>query len=157
MTTKFEIAKHFLYPSALFVSRDPHHVTTVLGSCVAVCLFDPKEKTGGINHYMLPLWNGDGLASVKYGNIAIEKLIQEMIARGSDKRNIYAKIFGGANQVNYTMQIGLRNVEIARKMLIENGINIVAESVGGKLGRKVIFNTYTGEVRMKYVNSSMNS
>lgn len=155
MTTKLQISKHFLYPSSLYVSRDPHLVTTVLGSCIAVCLFDPKEKTGGINHYMLPLWNGEGLASVKFGNIAIEKLIEEMELRGSIRKNLYAKVFGGANQVNYSMQIGLRNTEIARKLLIENNINIVAESVGGTQGRKIIFNTYTGEVRMKYVNSEI--
>lgn len=156
MTTKLQIAKHFLYPSSLYVSRDPHLVTTVLGSCIAVCLFDPKEKAGGINHYMLPLWNGEGLASVKFGNIAIEKLIEEMELRGSDRKNLYAKLFGGASQVNYSMQIGQRNIEIARKLLIENNINIVAESVGGSQGRKIIFNTYTGEVRMKYVSSVVN-
>jgi len=64
---------HFLYPAALFASRTPHMVTTILGSCVAICLYDPILKFGGINHYMLPLWNGQGLASPKYGNIAIEK------------------------------------------------------------------------------------
>lgn len=103
---------------------------------------------------MLPLWNGEGLASAKYGNIAIEKLLNEMVASGSRREDIYAKIFGGANQVNYSIRVGERNVELARKTLRELNISIVAESVNGKLGRKIIFNTHSGEVKMKYVNSS---
>lgn len=108
-----------------------------------------------MNHYMLPLWNGEGLASVKFGNIAIEKLVSQMEELGSDRKNLYAKIFGGANQVNYTMKIGERNVHVARTLLNEMKINIVAESVNGQKGRKIIFNSYTGEVRMKYVNSNL--
>ncbi|HEX2974864.1 MAG TPA: chemotaxis protein CheD, partial [Bacteroidales bacterium] len=61
-----EPASHFLYPSTLFVSREPVIVNTILGSCVAVCLYDTLLKYGGINHYMLPLWNGQGLASPKF-------------------------------------------------------------------------------------------
>ena len=68
-----EMQKHYLYPSALFAERTPFLVDTILGSCVAVCLYDEHKKIGGINHYMLPLWNGDGLATPKFGNIAIEK------------------------------------------------------------------------------------
>ena len=71
-----EINKHYLYPSALFAEKERYMVDTILGSCVAVCLFDSVKKIGGINHYMLPLWNGNGLASPKFGNIATEKLIE---------------------------------------------------------------------------------
>jgi chemotaxis protein CheD len=106
---------------------------------------------------MLPFWNGEGLASVKYGNIAIEKLIDDMVRSGADRSRLYAKIFGGANQVNSSIRVGDRNIEIAKKILLEEKINIVAESVGGTLGRKIIFNTYTGEVKMKFVNSSLNT
>jgi chemotaxis protein CheD len=137
------------------VSAAPHLITTVLGSCVAVCIYDPVRKMGGMNHYMLPLWNGEGLASAKYGNIAIEKLISQMEELGSERKNLYAKVFGGASQVNYSMKIGERNVHVAKTMLNEMRINIVAESLNGEKGRKIIFNTYTGEVRMKYVNSSL--
>ena len=69
---------HFLYPSTLFASREPFIVNTILGSCVAVCIYDTVLKFGGINHYMLPFWNGQGLASPKFGNIAIHKLLEKI-------------------------------------------------------------------------------
>jgi chemotaxis protein CheD len=90
-----QISTHFLYPSALFASRERHKVSTILGSCVAVCLYDPIAQIGGINHFMLPFWNGQGLASPKYGNIAIERLVEKMISLGCKKNNLKAKVFGG--------------------------------------------------------------
>ena len=73
-----ERPKHFLYPGAIYISPEPTLITTILGSCVAICLYDPILQIGGMNHYMLPLWNGQGLASPRYGNIAIEKLITNL-------------------------------------------------------------------------------
>jgi len=93
------IKTHYLYPAALFAEEDPHLVDTILGSCVAVCLFDPVKKIGGINHYMLPFWNGTGLASPKYGNIAIQKLVEKMLSLGAKKENLQAKIFGGGEVI----------------------------------------------------------
>ncbi|MCR9249551.1 MAG: chemotaxis protein CheD [bacterium] len=145
------IAKHYLYPSNLFVSKEPHLVTTVLGSCISVCLYDTEKKIGGINHFMLPFWNGEGLASAKYGNIAMEKLVKEMELIGARKHSMIAKIFGGANQANFTMKIGERNIEIAKKYLDQYGISIVAQSVDGTLGRKILFDTGTGVVKMKLI------
>ena len=145
------IAKHYLYPSNIFVSKEPYLVTTVLGSCISVCLFDTERKIGGINHFMLPFWNGEGLASAKYGNIAMEKLLKEMQLIGARKENMVAKVFGGANQANFTMRIGERNIEIARKYLDQFGISVVGESVDGNLGRKILFDTNTGIVKMKLI------
>lgn len=154
-----EIKQHYLYPAALFAEKSPHVVSTILGSCVAVCLYDPKTNQGGINHYMLPLWNGQGLASPKYGNIAIEKLIERMLALGSQKSNLQAKVFGGGEVIETNVasfQIGERNIKIALEILQEHKIPIVAKSVGGKLGRKIEFTTYTGEVRQKYIQKQQN-
>jgi len=81
---------HYLIAGSLFAHKERHMVTTVLGSCVSVCLWDCVRKRGGINHYMLPFWNGEGLASPKYGNIAIAKLIEKMLEFGSDRRNLRA-------------------------------------------------------------------
>ena len=111
-----ELGKHYLYPSALFAEKKPYLVDTVLGSCVAVCLFDTRLKIGGINHFMLPLWNGNGLASPKFGNIATEKLIEKMLRNGSSAKDLIAKVFGGANQMNSSMNIGARNIEIAKEV-----------------------------------------
>lgn len=145
---------HFLYPAALHVSKGPCVVTTILGSCVAVCLYDPVTKIGGINHFMLPLWNGQGLASPKYGNIAIERLVEKMQSLGCNKKNLIAKVFGGGEVLESNIQqffIGERNIKIALEMLDELNVPVMGKSVGGKLGRKILFNTETGEVRQKFI------
>ena len=149
-----EQGKHFLYPSTLFVSRDKHQIGTILGSCVAVCIFDPKLKIGGMNHYMLPLWNGRGLASPKFGTIAIPKLIEKITLLGSNKRDLIAKVFGGANMFDSKLEqfrIGDRNIVIAKELLNEHQIKIIGESTGGELGRKIEFNSFTGAVTQKMI------
>ncbi len=147
-----EINKHYLFPSTLFVSDSEHVVDTILGSCVSICLYDTKLKIGGINHYMLPYWNGEGLASPKYGNIANEKLVERLLKLGSSKQNLIAKIFGGANQINSAINIGERNILIAKQQMNAMGIKIVAENTGGHVGRKLRYNTHTGEVQMKLLS-----
>ena len=152
-----EIKSHFLYPSALFTNKEPHQVTTILGSCVAICLWDPVLKIGGINHYMLPYWNGQGLASPKYGNIAIEKLIEKMIRLGSEHKNLKAKVFGGSEIIETRISqfhIGERNINVALEMLKDQKIPIVAKSLGGKLGRKILYYTDTGVVKQKYIQKA---
>jgi chemotaxis protein CheD len=145
---------YFLHPSTMRISSEPEWVTTVLGSCVAVCFFDKKRNAGGINHYMLPYWNGDGLESPKYGNVAIAQLFQKMLDIGAKKEDIVCKIFGGA-EVLYEQQsvfnVGQRNIEIAYKLVAELGISVMSSSTGGKQGRKIHFNTVTGEVLQKYL------
>lgn len=151
MTVTATMPKYYLYPSTLFAQKEGHMVTTVLGSCVAVCLYDETTGLGGINHYMLPFWNGNELASPKYGNIAIESLLKKLEKLGARRINMVAKVFGGANQLNHTIGVGQRNIKVAQEMLEELSIKIVAKSVGGEKGRKINFNTSTGEVFMKYV------
>ncbi len=148
---------HFLYPAALFASQKPYQINTILGSCVAVCFWDPILKVGGMCHYMLPYWNGEGLASPKYGNIAIEKLLEKMFFMGSKKSNIVAKVFGGGEVIetkNQQFHIGERNIQFAWEQLKELNIRVVSSSVGGKNGRKIIFNTETGEVKQRLVANS---
>jgi chemotaxis protein CheD len=149
-----QYSQHFLYPSTLFASKEPCMVKTILGSCVAICLYDPILKVGGINHYMLPNWNGNDLASPKYGNIAIEKLIERMLHFGCKKENLIAKIFGGGDLIavdRSAMLIGERNIRVARMMLEEKKIPVVASSTGGRKGRKILFFTDSGEVRHKFL------
>ncbi len=153
-----EIKSKFIYPAGLTVEQEPHLLSTLLGSCVSVCLWDKKYKIGGMNHFLLPLWNGDGLASPKYGNIAIEVLIEKMKQLGSSPENLIAKFFGGASMLNshsVVLNIGLRNAELAHKMLTKYGLQIVASNTGGVLGRKVLFNTSTGEVFLKFLTKTL--
>ena len=99
--TATDIETFYLYPSAMAVYNRKVLVHTILGSCVAVCLYDKVLNIGGINHYMLPLWNGEGLSTPKYGNVAIDKLIDKMLANGSRKEHLVAKIFGGGESTRY--------------------------------------------------------
>jgi len=150
--------KYYLYPATLFASDISYEVTTVLGSCVAVCLWDNVKQIGGINHFMLPLWNGQGLATPKYGNIATEKLLQRMIELGCSKSNITAKIFGGGEIIDTqisSFNIGERNIQIAKETLSELNIPIVGLSVGGKLGRKIIYYTESGKVLHKFIEKTL--
>ncbi len=145
---------YFLNPSKIFVSNESFNAITILGSCVSVCLFDKTKKVGGINHYMLPLWNGSELTSPKFGNIAIEKLIQKMIENGATKKNMVAKVFGGAEVIQTTspmFRIGQKNIDIAYQILEKERIPIVSQNTGAKLGRRILFNTSTGEVLMKFL------
>ncbi|KJR41267.1 chemotaxis protein CheD [Candidatus Magnetoovum chiemensis] len=146
--------EHFLYPGTLFAQKEPYTITTILGSCVAVCLWDPIFKYGGMNHYLLPLWNGDGIPSPKYGNIAIQKLIERMMYLGSNKKNIKAKVFGGGSVIQNTsglLNVGERNIMIAEDMLAEEGIPVLASNTGGNQGRKIILTTDTCSVLLKKI------
>jgi chemotaxis protein CheD len=143
------INKHFLYPGTIFAEPLQYLISTVLGSCVAVCLWDQLLRRGGMNHMMLPLWNGEGLATPKYGNIAMEKLLLKVLSIGCRRENLVAKVFGGANVSGTGMEvfmIGDRNIMLAIEMLEEFRIPIVARDVGGRVGRKIIMNSETGVV-----------
>jgi len=148
---------YYLYPSTIIVEKDISLVTTILGSCISVCLYDINQNIGGINHYMLPLWNGKEFPSPKYGNIAIKKLIEKMEALGCKRKNMIAKIFGGSNifynqGIHFDNSIGEKNIEIALYMLEEYTIPVKVQNTGGINGRKIIFNTFTGDVYHKFLN-----
>ncbi len=146
-----DIKTHYLFPGTIFAHREQHLVTTVLGSCVAVCIWHPAAGVGGINHYLLPLWNGEGLPTPKYGNIAITRLI-EKVRRIAGNGELIAKVFGGASMWSRTegaLAVGERNVELAFRMLEEERIRVVSQDVWGEMGRKVIFDTQSGSVLLR--------
>lgn len=147
----------FIHVGQIHVDVSPAAISTVLGSCVAVCLYDASRGIGGMNHYLLPFWNGNGLQSPKFGNISIPKLIELMMAHGSSAKTMEAKIFGGASMNiggSQAMMIGEKNVLVAREVLKEFRIPIVAEDIGGQNGRKIQFNLERGKVLMKYATRS---
>ena len=150
------LPKRLLYPADIFVDKTPCMVSTVLGSCVSVCFYDPALKQGAINHYILPQWNGHDLATMKYGNLAIIRILGELLVLGSKYENIVAKVFGGAEVLSGTptkFNIGKRNAQIAFEILNEFRIPIVISDVGGNKGRKINFNTLTGEVEYEFIRN----
>ena len=148
------LPKHMLYPADILVAKEPCLVSTVLGSCVSVCLFDAVTKLGAINHYVLPCWNGHDEATMKYGNLSIIRILEKLLLLGCKHENIVAKIFGGAEVLSgmpTNFHIGRRNVQIANDILNEFGIDILLSDVGGNTVRKIIFNTSTGEVEFELI------
>jgi len=145
----------YLYPGMLFAEPGDYSVTTVLGSCVSVCLWDPASRTGGINHYLLPLWNGDGLRTPKYGNIAIPMLVEKLLQAGCARGNLKAKVFGGASVLegwSGLLNVGERNIHFAEGALEEARIPVIGKDVGGTSGRKLLFVTGSGDVYVRKLN-----
>lgn len=153
-----DIGNYYLHPGNLFAHSEPHIVSTILGSCVAVCLFDPVLKIGGINHYLLPFWNKEGLPTPKYGNVAIQRLVEKMIALGSNKKHLEAKIFGGASQFENSnsamLNVGQRNIQIAIDLLNKENIRILGKDVGNTQGRRVLYMTNMGKVKVRMIQST---
>ena len=145
----------YLQPGQLLASAEPVRATTILGSCVAVCLWDRRLRLGGINHYLLPHWVGNGQLSPRFGNVAIGLLIDRLLSLASQKRNLQAKVFGGASVIGALRvrknHLGGKNVDLARSLLREYGIRLVAEDVGGRRGRRLVFHTDSGEAWVRPV------
>jgi chemotaxis protein CheD len=142
----------YLQPGQVFASADPAVITTVLGSCVCVCLWDPRHGAGGANHYLLPERAG-AEHSLRFGHAAMEELVKQMEGVGAPRRLLQAKLFGGASVIrsfaNGNGHLGERNIEVARRFLERERIPVVAEDVGGRRGRKLLFDTRTGMVSVK--------
>ena len=143
-----ERQKYYLHPGGLFVSRECCAVSTILGSCVSVCLWDPAAKVGGLNHYLLPLFSGEGTASPRFGDIAIRELIEKLLALGGRKNRMQSKIFGGAHVLeamqNRENHLGTKNVQVAQEMLENERIAVISHDVGGRRGRRPIFHPDEG-------------
>ncbi len=145
--------KKFIHVGEIYIGVEPTEIATVLGSCVAVCLYDRVKKIGSMNHYLVPLWNGNGLQTPKYGNISIPRMIENMQNIGCNIRNLEAKVFGGANIYNTeieNMMVGKKNIIIAKEILKEYRISISAEDVGGSKGRRILLKSETGKVLLRY-------
>ncbi|MDO9566064.1 MAG: chemotaxis protein CheD [Candidatus Desulfaltia sp.] len=146
-----------------FVSKNGEILYTVLGSCIAVCIYDIEKKIGGMNHYMLPgmLHPDEILTSEagRYGMYAMELLIGEFIKYGTRRENLIAKIFGGGNVLKFRGSDGDvtgSNIRFAKKFLELEGIPVQSEDSGGYSGRKILFFTDTAKVLLKRLDAEKN-
>ncbi len=140
----------FVKSTEIRVSTTAVTLQTVVGSCVAVCLYDHDKKIGGMNHFLLPRsrpGHPDGPMG-KFGNIAVPELLRRMESFGANRSNVVAKIAGGASILSISSHnhVPMENVKSAKEALVSLGIPIVGQDVGGSKGRKVIFNTGSGQV-----------
>lgn len=146
------LRKHIVFPGQFVITSVPTLVSTVLGSCVSVCLWDKTQHIGAMNHYLLPGKSDDEPGDANRGQSAIQLLIRSMINRNVNLDDLEAKIFGGCNSLYREkdhFKVGQRNVEMAIEILKKYNIRICAQHVGGAYGRKIVFNTSTGKVRMR--------
>jgi len=140
--------------------------STVLGSCVALCLFDPEARLGGMNHFLLaePPSGGNlcdnpdarpGFAGAiideHFGTYLMELLVNHMLLRGARKARLRARLYGGANVNRTTMRIGSANADFARGFVYREGIELLRSDLGGTSARRVDFRPASGQVRCRHV------
>ncbi len=147
------LARVTIHIGGLRVSREPLVIDTVLGSCIAACLYDPVSGVGGMNHFMLPEgFDPDNPASTRYGVHAMELLITEIMKLGGHRRRFQAKVFGGGHVLNIRESLDgvpQRNIDFVRRFLNVEQIPVRNEDVGGYQARRVLFYAHTGKVFLK--------
>jgi chemotaxis protein CheD len=144
----FERMARAINPGGWAIETD-RPIATLLGSCVAVCLYDPKLKLGGMNHFLLPSRTSSANADtdvILNGDFAMEVLANGLFNKGARKERLVAKAFGGGTIVSsIRMAIGERNADFAKEWLAQEGIPLVASDFSGPWSRKVVFVPQTGD------------
>ena len=147
------VSTYHLEPGYIFASAHGALIRTVVGSCIAVCLWDAKRKIGGMNHFLYPEVLERGKTTAQYGNVAVPALLRLMEKIGSKKKDLVAQVYGGGKLHDTKKnQVGEQNIEIARRILTQKRIAIVSEDVGGRMGRKILFDTDSGHVAVLKVH-----
>lgn len=149
-----------ILPGEYYVSVTNELITTVLGSCISVCIRDAKNGIGGMNHFMLPKDNNvmESVVSdaARYGNFAMEHLINDILHYGGERRNLEFKVFGGGKVLDMKMDIGKKNIDFVFEYLKMERFSVSAEDVGDNYPRKVIFYPLTGVARVKKLKNLHN-
>lgn len=150
----------FLQPGDVFFGDRDMRIRTVLGSCVSMTFWHPGLLVGGMCHYMLPKrsleMRGVSTASLdgRYADEALEIMANEIKVVGAPQREYQVKLFGGGNMFpdrsNPVSNVGIKNVEIARRLVAKHDLNCVAEHLGGDGHRNLIFDVWSGHVWVKH-------
>ena len=151
-----------ILPGEYYVTNCNEGITTVLGSCVAACIRDKLFGIGGMNHFMLPVQNDGGGAesygqAERYGNFAMEHLINDILKNGGRRENLELKLFGGGKILAQLSDVGERNIEFVHEYIATEHLSVVAEDLGDIYPRKVMFFPATGKVLLKKLRTLHNS
>ncbi|MBF0265637.1 MAG: chemoreceptor glutamine deamidase CheD [Gammaproteobacteria bacterium] len=155
-----------LLPGEYYATTSNNMLVTVLGSCVAACIRDTKSGIGGMNHFLLPQKRQQPVEhfikdydhpEMRYGDMAMEILINGIMKKGGNRRHFEAKIFGGAQMFESVMEIGKQNITFVKEYLDFEEIPITANDLGGEFGRKIYFIPKTGDVFLKRINKINNN
>lgn len=128
-------------------------MVTTLGSCVAACVRDPEAAVGGMNHFLLPdvpeSEQDHAGTAARYGSVAMERLINEILARGGKRSRLEVKLFGGARVIDSSMDVGRKNAAFALDYVRREGLKLVGQDFGGTSARRVHFFPYSGRALRK--------
>ncbi len=153
-----------ILPGEYYVTTNNEIISTVLGSCVSACVRDIKHGIGAMNHFLLPLHKGeewsekfniDSLAT-RYGNFAMEHMINDVLKYGGLKKHLEFKVFGGSRVISNMGDVGKSNIHFVLNYLTVEGFKVMAQDVGGINPRKVLYYPQTGKVRVKKIKDLHN-
>jgi chemotaxis protein CheD len=154
-----------LLPGEYYVTCDDEVIFTVLGSCVSACVRDTKRGIGGMNHFMLPLDRSDGTmqwggcsstSSTRYGNVAMDLLVSDILVLGGKREDLEFKIMGGGNVLDMGLDVGGHNVQFVRDYLKQHDFEIAAEDLGQNFARKLFYSPKSGKARVKRMAATVN-
>lgn len=154
-----------ILPGEYYVTRENELITTVLGSCVSACIRDKESGIGGMNHFMLPESNFDRMnqggaaivgISTRYGNYAMEHLINVILSNGGKRRNLEVKVFGGGKIIPALTDVGEKNIDFVLDYVEQEGLKLLSHDLGDIYPRKIMYFPKTGKVRMKKIRDLHN-
>ncbi len=154
-----------LLPGEYYVTTAGEMIATVLGSCVSACIRDRRIGIGGMNHFMLPrdasggasAWGAAVSAATRYGNVAMERLVNDILKLGGRRESLEVKLVGGGKVLRtMAMDIGSRNITFVRKYVLDEGFTVAGEDLGDIYPRKVHYFPETGRIRVKKLTAQHN-
>lgn len=154
-----------ILPGEYYVTQDNELITTVLGSCVSACIRDKELGIGGMNHFMLPESNYGQMktgneaivgASTRYGNYAMEHLINTILSHGGKRRNLEVKVFGGGKIIPTLTDVGIKNINFVLDYIDQEGLRLLSQDLGDIYPRKIIYFPRTGKAAMKKIRDLHN-
>jgi len=151
-----------ILPREFYVTAHNEAITTILGSCISACIRDPKVGIGGMNHFMLPISNSASSIELadaaRYGNFAMEQMINDILKAGAKKENLEVKLFGGGKVLAgmNTLDIGSKNIIFVRAYVALEDLKVVSSDLGDVYPRKVLYYPDTGKVKMKKLKAVHN-
>jgi chemotaxis protein CheD len=153
-----------ILPGEYYVTTNNEIISTVLGSCVSACVRDIKHGIGAMNHFLLPLHKGEEWSeklnieslATRYGNFAMEHMINDVLKYGGLKKHLEFKVFGGSRVISNMGDVGKSNIHFVLNYLTVEGFKVMAQDVGGINPRKVLYYPQTGKVRVKKIKDLHN-
>ena len=154
-----------ILPGEYYVTQEDELITTVLGSCISACIRDKVSGLGGMNHFMLPETTADKLKqgneavvgnATRYGNFAMEHLINTILSNGGKRKNLEVKVFGGGKIIPTLTDVGLKNIDFILEYIDTEGLALLSQDLGDIYPRKIIYFPKTGKVGMKKIKDLHN-